>query len=169
MEKRPANVLRVKNPLKKALFGPKIGMAQAVEQAERHVESLRESYVADLAGKIELIERLAGPGPKVPEEALSQLSILAPVIYNLAGTFGYTLLQHVAASLYDMLIATAGKEINCRALVLIHARAARLAAPRMPEIPEEEAENLLRELRYATLYVCEQTKLCHDECSICPL
>jgi hypothetical protein len=90
-------------------------------------------------------------------------------IYKLAGTFGFTLLQAIAASLYDMLVATAGMDLSCRALVKVHARAAKLVAPGMPEISEEEAERLLSELRNATTLVCDQTNPCRANCAACPL
>lgn len=169
MGRIPANITRVRNPLKKALYGRKIDRDTAVARAEQQVESLREDYIADLARKVELIEQLAGTGPQIAEDALNELAVLSPVIFNLAGAFGYPLLQQIAASLYDMLVVTAGMDLSCKALVLVHARAAKLAAPGMPEISEEEAENLLRELRYATLFVSDQTKPCRAECSACTL
>lgn len=168
MDGASPNVFKVRNPLKKALFGPKISREEALARAASHLENLRTEYVADLVKKTHLIEQLAGPGPQMPDEAVNELGVLAPVIFNLAGTFGYTLLQEIAASLYDALVLTASLSLNCRALVIVHARAAKLAAPGMPEIPTEEAAQLLSELRGATLAICGQEKSCGGECAACP-
>ena len=75
------------------------------------------------------------------------------------------LLLRALASLYDMLVATADMDLCCRALVKVHARAAKLAAPGMSEIPEEEADRLLSELRYATTFVCDQSSPCLSNCA----
>jgi len=167
-----AKVVAVQNPLRRVLYGPRqVSRNAALEQAQHNVDQLRDEFTQGLANEIGKIEALTHTATgKITDEGLKDGIILSAVIFNLAGTLGYSCLQGVAASLYDLLVVMEEKGLRCIDPLVVHARAARISAPGMPTISEAAAGELMKHLKDVIAHFRNQPDPCaKSKCGNCPV
>jgi hypothetical protein len=142
----------------------------AIKQAKRNVEELRDEFTQGLTNEIAKIEALVDTTAQhLPENALKSGIDLSGIIFNLAGALGYSRAQAIAASLHDLLVVMSEKELRCVEPVLIHAMAARCAAPGKPQLSKKETEQLLDHLNKIIVHFREQPDPCNkSNCQECP-
>lgn len=168
---RAITVTAAPNSLRKILNGPHgIGRNAAVQRAEHNVGELRQEFTFGLMGEITRIEALAaGDGGHLTEDGLAQCLVISAVVFNLAGTLGFSCLQAVAANLYDLLVVMSEEGMRCLDPVLIHARAARLLAPGTTPISEEQQRQLLKQLKQIVAHFRDTPDPCNKAaCVTCP-
>jgi hypothetical protein len=121
----------------------------AIAAAETRVETLRDDGVNGIAAALIEIESVvkASVNGNLSREQFMVIQGMADRIITLSGTFGFKRLDIVARSLADLtnLLLTSGT--GPVAPVLVHARAARLFAPKADPLPEEAAQLMLAELK----------------------
>lgn len=141
-------IINPPNSLRKAVTGPfLVERERALVEANKNVEVLRECAVETLVEQVRFIETLVEPGAlTISDERRDAGAGLAPALYNLAGTFGFRMLQDVAASLHEVLVVMRDRGLNCAAPVLVHVQAAKLAQPGGPKLSQSEEAHLLDEL-----------------------
>lgn len=168
---RGATVTAAPNSLRKILEGHrKIGRNVAVQRAEHNIGELREEFTLSLTGEVARIEALAaGDAGHLTEDGLENGLVISTVVFNLAGTLGLSCLQAVAANLYDLLVVMSDKGMRCLDPVLVHARAARLSAPGMTPISDEQQRRLLRQLKEIVAHFRDNPDPCNKAaCAACP-
>lgn len=168
---RANTVTAAPNALRKILSGPHgIGRNAAVQRAEHNVGELRQEFTLGLVGEIARIEALAvGGGGHLTEHGLEQCLVVSAVVFNLAGTLGFSCLQAVAANLHDLLVVMSEKGMRCLDPILVHARAARLSAPGMTPISEEQQRRLLEQLKQIVAHFRDTPDPCNKAaCVTCP-
>lgn len=140
-------VTPVKNRLGELLRKPGgIKRSEAIEEAGKNVESLREEYVAAMPGEIAALEDLyavAAMSGRMSAELLDAMVRRAGQLLTLSGTYGYDRLDQVVKRFCDLAIGMVEKNIDALPPVNIHLRAMRLFCPGAPELPEAEAETIL--------------------------
>ncbi len=142
-------VIPVKNHLGLLLNKPGgIKREDALEAAEKNIESLREEFVAAIPGEITALEDLFAVANMsgLSAELLTAMLQRASLILTLSGTFGYDLLDTVVRRFCDFASGMLEKGIINIAPVGVHLRAMRLLCPGNTELPREEAERMLGSL-----------------------
>jgi hypothetical protein len=142
---------------------------RAISAAQTSVDGLREKLSVVLIDKVNQIERDTTCGLRhMSREELDDVEHIGKVIFNLAGTYGYAGLQWVAVSLLDLLSVMRERNLFCIAPVSVHAQAARLLAPGMPELPRQNIEYILAELKKVTGHLQLQKPCGPESCKCCP-
>lgn len=162
---------KVHNLLRKALNGPnRLRKEQAVAQALYNVEEIREVFTRGIVDEVAKLHRLALlKDEHLTDDALEEGADLAGVIYNLAGAMGYDCLQLICASLSDLFVAMSGRGIRCSDPILVHARAALLASPGMPPLPDQVQRELLNNLKNVVGFFQAHPDPCaKTQCGACP-
>ncbi len=165
-----ARLVPIRNTLRKALLGSrKLSREVAVSRAQARVEGMRADLTAGLLAEVGRVEALGRvPGDHLSESAQRDGIAHARVIFNLAGTLGYPVLQTVAANLHDVLAAMLEKGLHCTDPVIVHALAATLAVPGALPLPPDEAEILLGHLHRIVEHFRDDPKPCRMDCAACP-
>jgi hypothetical protein len=139
----------VKNRLGQKLGKPGgIKRAEAVDAADKNVETLREEFVASIPAEITALEDLFAVAEMsgLSAELLTAMLHRASQILTLSGTYGYRLLDQVVCRFCDFVSGMAEKDIRESAPVGVHLRAMRLLCPGGPDVSSEESERMLASL-----------------------
>jgi hypothetical protein len=122
---------------------------EAIAAAETRVETLRGDGVDGIEAAIAEIEAVAkaSANGQLSTKQFMIIQELADRIITLSGTFGFKRLDIVARSLADLTNLLLASGTGPVAPVLVHARAARLFAPKADPLPEEGAQKILAELK----------------------
>jgi hypothetical protein len=166
-----AKIVTGRNGLRKILHGSrKVSRGEAIKRAEHNIDGLRQNFTQGLANEISRMEALAGGEERdLPKDVLRDLLNLSAIVFNLAGTLGHALLQSVAASLYDLLAVMLDRGLRCSDPIIVHTHAARLAAPGMPPISQEQAKRLLDRLEATVAHFRDRPDPCNKAaCTACP-
>lgn len=139
--------------------------ASAVGAAGRAVEALRQKMCAELTGQI---GKLQHDGARLAPEEAAEIRRAAASVFNLAGTYGYPLLQGVAANLLDALDAMRERSVSCGAPVAVHGRAARLFAPDAQAPEAKGGQAVLTQLRGVVEHLQLQQPCSAENCRACP-
>lgn len=118
-----------------------ISVAQALEKADKVLESMRGDCLTNIDQKIEEVAALAATG--LSEQNLATIKQRAAELFGEAGTFGLVELSAAAHSLHRLLSAEQGSP----AAVAVHVDAVR--ALRRPELAgdQQARAEVLRQLR----------------------
>lgn len=142
-------VTPVKNRLGQMLRQPGgIKREDAVEAAQKNVETLREEFIAAIPGEVTALEdlfavaKMSGMSPELITAMLHRASQLL----TLSGTFGYDLLDVVTRRFCDFASGMIDLGITDTAPVGVHLRAMRLLCPGNAELSKEEADRMLSSL-----------------------
>lgn len=137
-------VTPVKNRLGQLLLKPGgIRRQEALEEAGKNVESLRQEFVAAMPGEIAALEDLftaASLSGNISAEMLDAMLRRAGQLLTLSGTYGYDLLDRVVKRFCDLAIGMIEKDISDIAPVSVHLRAMRLVCPGAPELGPVESD-----------------------------
>ena len=142
-------VIPVKNHLGQLLNKPGgIKREEALENAEKNVESLREEFVAAIPGEVTALEDLFAVANMsgLSAELLMGMLQRASQLLTLSGTFGYDLLDTVVRRFCDFVAGMIDKGLTDTVPVGIHLRAMRLLCPGNADLSLEEAERMLGSL-----------------------
>lgn len=149
-----ARFFRVANRLA-AILGKSGGISrnQAIENASKAVEKLRDDFTGALLREVMALESLVrGHKGPVSDKTLREIELRSIAIYNLAATFGFKVLQDVAASLLDLIALMKPMTLRRIEPIAVHIQAARLASPDVLQLPESVAVALLDELKKVTAH-----------------
>ena len=140
---------RVKNRLGELMRCPGgVSREQAVEEATKGIESLREGYVNAIPVEIAALEEMvaANGSDEISADEIGRLLSRASRLLTLSGTFGYDLLDAVVKRFCDLGLGMIEKDITAVAPIEVHLRAMRLVSPDSVPLAREEAQELLNEL-----------------------
>ncbi len=120
---------------------------RAIARAQDGVEKLRPRFCVILDQEILGMVQLLPDGAQVVEsQALEELSFRAGVVFNLAGTYGFTALQAASASLID-LITVMRRDGNAAAPpLMVHVLACKLLSPQAPVLSRDDGDQLVAQL-----------------------
>ena len=138
----------------------------AVAGAAAAIENLRQKLSVVLAEAVSRLEETSHHG-QVNETVTGDLQKIARLIYNLAGTYGNTELQFVAANLLDSMEAMRTRGVSCTAPVKVHARAARLFVADNKVSPAGTGA-VLEHLKDLTGHLQLQRPCSPENCKRCP-
>jgi hypothetical protein len=169
MSKHEARILTVPPRLRNLLNRPGgVQKDAAVAKAQDGVESLRGTLVDSISDEILAIERIVeAANADLPVPTLTVISRHANAIYNLAGTYGYSMLKAVTTSLIDLVNLMADQNNGCPDPIIVHLRAAKLVAPGMPPLPRQDADMLLIQLRKVVSRFERHTPCDGMDCAAC--
>ena len=140
---------RVKNQLGELMRRPGgVSREQAVGEANKGIESLREGYVKAIPVEIAELEEMvaANRSDEISADEIGRLLSRASRLLTLSGTFGYDLLDGVVKRFCDLGLGMIEKGITSVAPIEVHLRAMRLVSPDSVPLAREEAQELLDEL-----------------------
>ena len=152
--------IRLRNELARRVKQPGgISREEAISAASKGVESLRDNLVPALLGEVTALEAMMKTSPATLSAAdIDHIFRHSNVIFNLAGTFGFAVLRDVAASLEDLLSEVWPHGECPRDAIVVHVRAARLAAPGETRLGADETEDLLSRLAAVRMHVGRKLK-----------
>ncbi len=139
----------VKNRLGQLLRQPGgIARPEALAEAGKNVESLREEFVAAIPGEIAALEAiLEAAGRKhISATELDAMLRRADQILTLSGTYGYDLLDNIVKRFCDLASGMIEKNIDDAAPVNVHLQAMRLVCPGSAGLDETESGHMLTRL-----------------------
>lgn len=142
-------VTPVKNRLGQLLHKPGgIKRQEAVDAAQKNVETLREEFVAAIPDEITALEDLFAVMQMsgMSGELLTAMLQRASQLLTLSGTFGYDLLDVVVRRFCDFASGMIDQSITDSAPVGVHLRAMRLLCPGNAELSQAEADRMLSSL-----------------------
>jgi len=140
---------RVKNRLGELMRRPGgVSREQAVEEATKGIETLREGYVNAIPVEIAALEEMvaANASDEISAHEIGNLLSRAGRLLTLSGTFGYDRLDSVVKRFCDLGLGMIEKGITSVAPIEVHLRAMRLVSPDSAPLADEEAQELLNEL-----------------------
>jgi hypothetical protein len=122
---------------------------EAIAAADTRVEALRGDGIDGIETALAAIEAIAKASANgiLSNQQFMEIQELADRVITLAGTFGFKRLDLVARSLADLTNLLLASGTGPVGPVLVHARAARLFAPKTAPLPEQGAQHILAELR----------------------
>ncbi len=139
-------IIRVKNLLGELLSIPGgIGREEAIAEARRLIEELREEYEKAIPVEITSLEDIVALfGESVSSRQLAMLLDAVDPLLTLSGTFGPAILDRVVKRFCDLCAGMMDKGIASVAPLRVHLRAMRLVWK--SDLSVEAAEEILGEL-----------------------
>ncbi len=139
-------IIRVKNLLGELLSIPGgIGREEAVEEATKLIEELREDFEKAIPVEITTLEDIVAlAGPTVSPRHLSMILDAVDPLLTLSGTVGSETLDAVVKRFCDLCAGMLEKGISAAAPLQVHLRAMRLVWK--TDLSEEAAAEILEEL-----------------------
>ncbi|HTQ14608.1 MAG TPA: hypothetical protein VMH86_12110 [Rhizomicrobium sp.] len=121
---------------------------QAVEEAKKSIEDLRDLALETVENAIRAVEALAysSRGGRIAEADLREILKLSDQAVTMAETFDLGNLAEVAKSLCDVADGLLANKLNDAAPILVHVQSMRLVAPGSPELGAEHIAHVLSEL-----------------------
>jgi hypothetical protein len=122
--------------------------SDAIESAQKNIESLRGEADATLLKSIAAVQKIAYGMKRgeLSEEEMHSILKLADQIVTLAGTFGYSALDRVVRSLCDLTDGLLRAGLRDAAPILVHVQSIQLIAPGSPQRSPEDIEKIHAEL-----------------------
>ncbi len=142
-----SKIIRVKNLLGELLHMPGgVTREEAVEEAQRLIEELREDFVKSIPAELTMLEDLiALVGPTISTTQLSMILDAVDPLLTLTGTFGTPALDAVVKRFCDLCAGMREKGIDAMAPIQVHLSAMRLVWK--SQMSEAEASEILGELQ----------------------
>ena len=139
-------IIRVKNLLGEALSKPGgIGRDEAVEEAQKLIEELREDCEKAVPVEITRLEQMvAAVGSEITARQLAEIVDQVDPLLTLSGTFGSETLDAVVKRFCDLCVGMLEKGITTTAPLAVHLGAMRLVFK--TELSEAENAAVLGEL-----------------------
>ena len=120
---------------------------EAIAEATRRVESLRESSMDAIDGLIGLMETVYTCRDHDPAKQATELQRHADSIITLAGTFGLSNLAEASKRLCDLVGAQLERGKFEQSILAIFVRTIRMFGPKSPPLPQDSARAVLDELQ----------------------
>ncbi len=142
-----SKIIRVKNLLGELLHMPGgVTREEAVEEAQRLIEELREDFEKSIPAELTMLEDLiALVGPTISTTQLTMILDAVDPLLTLTGTFGTPALDSVVKRFCDLCAGMREKGIDAMAPIKVHLSAMRLVWK--SNMSEEDASEILGELQ----------------------
>jgi hypothetical protein len=146
-EEESVNMRFVKTRMSSMMGRPGgVSRDEAVEEAGRLIELVREPIVEEIDQRIGELERLCANMQHGSPEALTHIQQSCDSIIALAQTFGIRALVRACMALADLAYAFQEHDRFRADAIAVHIRAIRLLGPRQPAVSREEVEIMLQHL-----------------------
>jgi len=121
---------------------------QAVEDAKKSVENLRDLALETIESAIRAIEAIAYSAKhnRLDGAAMKEVLIKADQLVTITATFGLDGLESVVKSLCDVTDGLLALGSNDAAPIIVHVQAMRLLAPGSASLDAEQSQRVLSEL-----------------------